>query len=242
MRIGVFSDVHANLEALTTVLELFWKQDVRWLLCCGDIVGYGPDPERCIDLVRASRAKVVAGNHDWAVVGQIGVGGFNPVAAQAVNWTQSRLDEHQLNYLRNLPLTDDVGPFHLVHSAPSDPSAWEYILTLEEAAAEMGSFISDICFIGHSHIPMAVERISGRQARLVTENPFELRPDARYLINVGSVGQPRNGDPRACCLILDWDERKAEFHRLKYDFTITQKKIAAAGLPQFLAERLSSGI
>ncbi len=241
MRIGIFSDVHANLEALVTVLELFRKEGVQWLLCCGDIVGYGPDPERCIELVRTSRAKVVAGNHDWAVAGRIGIGSFNPVAARAVSWTRDRLDEQLLGYLSNLPLTDDAGPFHFLHSAPSAPSEWEYIVTLEEAVAEMGSFITDICFIGHSHIPMAVERISGRQARIITENPFELRPDARYLINVGSVGQPRNGDPRACCLIIDWDERKAVFHRLKYDFTITQKKIAAAGLPAFLAERLATG-
>ncbi|MEO0026250.1 MAG: metallophosphoesterase family protein [candidate division WOR-3 bacterium] len=241
MRIGVFSDIHSNLEALTTVLDFFRKEGVQWLLCCGDVVGYGPDPERCIELVRTSRARVVAGNHDWAAAGRIGIGSFNPVAARAIRWTQNRLDERLLGYLSNLPLTDDLGPFHFLHSAPSAPSEWEYIVTLEAAAEEMGSFINDICFIGHSHIPMVVERISGRQAHIITENPFELRPDAKYLINVGSVGQPRNGDPRACCLIIDWEERRAEFHRLKYDFTTTQQKIIAAGLPESLAQRLATG-
>ncbi|MCX7733059.1 MAG: metallophosphoesterase family protein [candidate division WOR-3 bacterium] len=241
MRIGIFSDVHSNLEALVAVLSFFREKEVQWLLCCGDVVGYGPNPEKCIELVRISRAKVVAGNHDWAVAGRIGIGSFNSIAAQAVRWTQTRLKEQEISYLRNLPLTEDVGPFHLVHSAPSSPSLWEYITTLEDAEEEMGSFIADICFIGHTHIPFAVERISGRQARIITGSSFELRPDAKYLINVGSVGQPRNGDPRACCLVIDWDERRAEFHRLKYDFTITQKKITTAGLPAFLAERLATG-
>ncbi|MGC9111153.1 MAG: metallophosphoesterase family protein [candidate division WOR-3 bacterium] len=242
MLIGAFSDVHSNLEALRTVLDFFRRQGVQQLFCCGDIVGYGPDPEACIQLVRTAGARVVAGNHDWGVAGRTSIRHFNPVAAQAVHWTRNRLSPDDVDFLARLPLTVNFGPIQLVHSTPSSPEEWDYIFTLEDAAAEMGAYIADICLVGHTHIPMAVEKISGQPARMITGNHFPLRPDARYLINVGSVGQPRDGDPRACCVIIDLTRHELTFHHLTYDYRQTQKKIVAAGLPEYLAERLENGV
>jgi len=242
MLIGAFSDIHSNLEALTTVLDFFKRAGVQRLLCCGDLVGYGPDPHLCIELVRLARSLVVAGNHDYGVAGSTSINQFNQLAVTALHWTRHQLSESEITYLRNLPLMADFGQIHLVHSAPSAPAYWDYIHTLEDAEEEMGAFTSDICLIGHTHIPMVVEKISGKPARLIGDNVFPLRLEAKYLINVGSVGQPRDHDPRACCLIIDLDKHQAAFHRLNYDYPYTQQKIIAAGLPEYLSKRLDKGI
>lgn len=242
MLIGVFSDIHSNLEALTAVFDFFKANRVDLLLCCGDIVGYGPDPQACIEQLRSARIKVVAGNHDWGVTGRISIDHFNHLAARAIQWTKTQLSETEITYLRGLPLILDFGPIHLVHSAPSDPAGWDYIHTLDDAAEEMGAFTAQICLIGHTHIPMAVERIAGQRTRLITFNPFSIRENGKYLINVGGVGQPRDRDPRACCVIIDLIQKQVTFHRLVYDYTITQRKIATVGLPLYLAQRLEMGI
>ncbi|NPV14097.1 metallophosphoesterase [candidate division WOR-3 bacterium] len=241
MILGVLSDIHGNLEALTAVLQLFNEKGVQTVLCAGDIVGYGPDPERCIEQLQKIGAKTVAGNHEWGVLGRTDIDSFNHSARFAIKWTQKRLSAAQREYLGNLPLIYQFGPIHMVHAAPSDPSSWDYLLSLEDVAGEMGAFTQDICIVGHTHIPMAVERISGSRVQLKKADGFYIREDAKYLLNTGSVGQPRDGDTRACCLIINMTERSVSFYRVGYDIRATQQKMRQAGLPEELAERLARG-
>jgi diadenosine tetraphosphatase ApaH/serine/threonine PP2A family protein phosphatase len=241
VKVGIFSDVHANLEALLAVLEFFEKSDCSRLLCCGDLVGYGPDPAACIETVRRSRARVVCGNHDAAAVGRKDVGDFNSAAAEAIAWTRDALRESDTIYLENLPLTDRFAPFHIVHGSPSEPEAFEYILTLRDAVEAIGDSTESICVVGHTHLPLAVEEVNGSPAKALKGQRFEVREEGRYLVNVGSVGQPRDGDPRACCALYDANAGEFSFHRVPYDVAAVQAKIRQAGLPEFLAARLSSG-
>ncbi len=241
MVLGVLSDIHGNFEALKAVLDLFAQKGVQMVLCAGDVVGYGPDPQQCIETVQKIGAKTVAGNHEWGVLGRTNIDLFNPAARFAINWTKKQLSPEQVNYLANLPLIYQFGPIHMVHAAPSDPASWDYLLSLEDFAGEMGAFIQDICIVGHTHIPMAVERISGSGVQLKSGEGFYLRNDAKYLLNAGSAGQPRDGDPRACCLIVNLTERSVSFYRVEYDIRATQKKMRQVGLPEELAERLSRG-
>jgi diadenosine tetraphosphatase ApaH/serine/threonine PP2A family protein phosphatase len=241
MKTGIFSDVHGNLEALEAVVDALRSRGATRFICCGDVVGYGPDPNRCIDAIRGIDCDGVAGNHDWAVAGSVPIRDFNSAAASAAFWTQSKLTEPNRSYLEDLPLTCRKEPLVIVHSSPSAPAAWEYVLTLREAAAEMESFPVGVCVVGHSHQPLAVERVPGGPARLVRDDRFEIRPDAKYLVNAGSVGQPRDGDPRACCLLFDEENQTMTFLRVPYDIPTVQARIRAAGLPEYLARRLEAG-
>jgi diadenosine tetraphosphatase ApaH/serine/threonine PP2A family protein phosphatase len=241
MKVGIFSDVHGNLEALSAVLGLLKGKGAGSFVCCGDIVGYGPDPHACVRRVAALRGPVVAGNHDYGVLGRVALASFNAAARAALAWTAKQLTEDDDAYLDSLPLTQQLGSLYLVHSSPSAPEHWDYIFAVREAEEEMGYFSSIGCVIGHSHYPFVVERRSGEPARLLSGNSIKLRPDAKYLINVGSVGQPRDGDPRACCVLFDTETRVISFSRVEYEIPVVQAKILRAGLPEFLASRLSLG-
>ncbi len=241
MKLGIISDIHANLEALEAVLGALKDKGATRFICCGDVVGYGPDPNRCVEIVRELGCVAVAGNHDWGVVGRTPLTGFNPAARQAALWTQPLLAEPNRSYLGCLSLTADEGPLFIVHSSPSAPETWDYVLNVREAAHEIERCSSASCVAGHSHQPLAVERLPGRPARLVRRPSFPVRPDARYFINAGSVGQPRDGDPRACCLLYDDDTRTMAYIRVPYDIAAVQAKIRAAGLPEPLAARLATG-
>ena len=241
MKLGIFSDVHGNLEALEAVVRVLRDRGATRFICCGDIVGYGPDPNLCVETIRRMRCTSVAGNHDYGVVGKSPLDGFNSAAAQAMLWTRNLLTESNRLYLENLSLTADDGPLLVVHSSPSAPDAWEYVLTLREAADEMECYPDDVCLVGHSHQPLVVERAAGGQARMVKQDSFKLQPDIKYFINAGSVGQPRDGDPRACGLIYDTGAQTITRYRVPYDIAAVQAKIRAAGLPEFLASRLELG-
>lgn len=242
MKLGAISDVHANLEALTAVLDFFRQEGVEQVISLGDLVGYGPDPEACIELLQEVQARVVAGNHDWGVLGKTPISRFNHLAVAAIKWTQKRLKpEHHL-FLSSLPLTLNLYSLHLVHASPSTPQNWEYIFTIEEAFSELRACPFEICFVGHTHRPLIVEKPASEPARVIPLPAFSLQPDARYLINIGSVGQPRDGDPRACCAIIDLKRKWVSFHRIPYAITTTQKKLFTFGLPRPLIERLELGI
>ncbi len=241
MKLGIFADVHGNLEALEAVVRLLRDRGATGFICCGDTVGYGPDPNLCVETVRRMHCTCVAGNHDYGAVGKVRVDRFNSPATQALLWTRTQLTESNRLYLENLPLTAEEGSLLVVHSSPSAPDAWKYVLTAREAAAEMEHYAGGACVVGHSHQPLAVERLPGKPGRLVRPDGFALRPYAKYFISAGSVGQPRDGDPRACCLLYDDDTQGVTYFRVPYDIPAVGAKIRAAGLPEYLASRLESG-
>ncbi len=224
MRVAIVSDIHSNLEAFTIVLKRIEKENVDQIFCLGDIVGYGPNPNECVDLVRKYSSQVVMGNHDSAVVCQTDTLLFNVFAREATEWTRGVISDDNYEYLLSLPLKISVENVLLVHSTPLIPEDWNYILTQYGAEKQFNYFSEDVCFVGHSHRPGVFKSI-----------------DDRMIINVGSVGQPRDGNPDSCFLIYDTETREYEFIRESYDIQNVYRKIIAAGLNEFLGERLLSG-
>jgi len=205
------------------------------------VVGYGADPVACLEELTRIASACVAGNHDHAATGLLDDGWFNPFARVAVQWTARQLSRHHRKVINALPLITTVEDATLVHSSPVDPSEWEYLIDREDGVAAFRSFPTRLCFVGHSHLSAVwCEAPEGYDfSREVTS--VALKPEHRYLINVGSVGQPRDRDPRASCAIWDTQAQTVEIRRVPYDLTTTQSKIRAAGLPRILADRLSHG-
>lgn len=235
----MISDVHSNLEALERVIESVEKSVDRWV-CLGDLVGYGANPNECVEIVRDLTSYVIAGNHDRAAVGLTSTDYFNPLAKSAIVWTGRMLRKENRKYLKNLELTLRLGNSYFTHSSPSNPSAWQYIFSLDDAVYEFSHFKEKTCFIGHSHLAFAIREHEG-EYQIIEDSRFSLTENHRYLINVGSVGQPRDLDPRACCVLWDDEVGTLQFVRVEYDIEKVQKKIVDAGLPQFLADRLKYG-
>lgn len=241
MKLGLFSDVHSNLEALKAVLSVLEGAGVNRYVCCGDIVGYGPDPNKCVELVRGLKPVCVAGNHDCGVTGRTQTIRFNSTAKQALEWTGGQLTRANRLYLESLPLAERFDHLFIVHSSPSEPDEWAYVFSPREAEEEMEFYSETICLAGHSHQPFAAWRLPVEQAQFIKEDSFKIDPGAKYFINLGSVGQPRDGNPHACCAVYNLRTSTIAFHRVAYDIAATQKKIRAAGLPEYLAERLGDG-
>lgn len=244
-RIAVLSDIHSNLEALEAVLAEV-RAEAAHVYVCGDLVGYGADPEAVLERVSGlPLLGMVAGNHDLAAVGRFPVGWFNPLAAAAIRWTAERLTPEARETLRGLEPLERARDALLVHGSVVAP-AEEYLLP-NDAPAAGRSFEREgfrLCFFGHTHVPTVFERGDGGRvvARWVEGEPrVELREDRRYLLNPGSVGQPRDGDPRAAFLLFDTEARTVEWRRVPYDVATAQRKILAAGLPAPLADRLGEG-
>lgn len=241
MRYGLISDIHGNLEALQAVLKELEKQDVDEILCLGDIIGYGPDPEKCLQLVREHASIILAGNHDHAPLGLVDVTYFNVHARRAVEWTAAEISEETRTFLENCPLIHRFEQFTIVHSTPANPPAWEYILSIDDALENFPYFDNRCCFIGHSHVPAIISQSSEQQIRVRRVNRLKLEEDHKYIINIGSVGQPRDLDPRAAFAVFDDESFVYELHRVSYDIGKVQRKILNRGLPPFLAERLALG-
>jgi len=244
MRYAVLSDIHGNLTAFQAVLQdIEAKGGVQCIWCLGDIVGYGPDPKECIELLRQYDHLCVAGNHDWGAIAKIDIDDFNPEAAAACCWTGRQLDRQEVDYLANLPLMVSEGDFTLVHGSPREP-IWEYLVSTYIAKVSFDYFMTKFCLVGHSHVPIFFEYpASGGECLL-----HELMPDAtinlsvnRLIINPGGLGQPRDGDPRASYAIYDSDSNVIWHYRVPYDVTITQQRMKEYGLPHRLAARLSYG-
>ena len=242
MRYGIFSDVHSNTEALDAVLALFKKEGVERYLCVGDIVGYGAEPGECIRTIRDLPCEgIVGGNHDWASVGLLSLEWFNPVAREAVLWTQKVLQPEESQFLQCLRSASLLGDITLVHGSLDSPEEFRYIYDVESATETLRRLQTKICFVGHSHLPMILSiDVEGKIDSYGTPR-VALKKECRYLVNVGSVGQPRDGDPRAVCVIFDSESSCVEIQRTPYDIPSTQKKILKAGLPSVLASRLSEG-
>ena len=244
MRYAVISDIHSNLTAFQAVLQdIEARGGFELIWCLGDIVGYGPDPRECIELLRQYDHICVAGNHDLGSIGKIGIDDFNPEAAVACRWTGQQLDQQDMDYIANLPFIKIDGDFTLAHGSPREP-IWEYVISVPVAKASFKYFSTNFCLVGHSHVPMVFEAIATRGDCLVHEFPVDTPLSLngnRLVINPGGVGQPRDGDPRASYAIYDSDREVIWHHRVSYDIASVQQRMREYGLPYQLAARLSHG-
>ncbi|HEX7319591.1 MAG TPA: metallophosphoesterase family protein [bacterium] len=241
MKAAIISDIHSNLEALQAVLKDIKKRRIKSIYCLGDLVGYGANPNECIAIVSQESDATIAGNHDYAAVNKTDISTFNPVAAEAIRWTQKKLTEDSKKILSKLPLTHSTGDLLLVHGSPNKPEQWHYLFALDDFHHQFSAFMEQLCFVGHSHIPSAVFQDTNSYTDFLRENPFPLLKKRRYIINVGSVGQPRDLDPRASYAIYDGNNDSLEIIRVEYNIPLAEQKIVKAGLPEVLAERLSAG-
>jgi diadenosine tetraphosphatase ApaH/serine/threonine PP2A family protein phosphatase len=242
MRVAVISDIHANLHAVEAVLREIDAEEPDALWCLGDLVGYGPRPNECCAIVEERADVCLVGNHDLVCLGRIGLEEFNHEAAAAAEWTRGQLDERSREFLDSLSPSAAVEQAQLFHASARDP-IWDYVLTDEAALATLLLTTAPLVLVGHSHVALAVELrdeglLSGGLAPAGTERELD---GARRLMNPGSIGQPRDGDPRAAWLLLDFERRFASFRRVAYPIEETQDEMRAAGLPEALAARLDHG-
>lgn len=244
MRYGVLSDIHGNLEALDAVLGALADERIDRYLCLGDIVGYGADPNACLERVSGLTTDVIAGNHDHAAIGRLDIATFNRYAAEAALWTRRQLTPAGRRYLGALPYTWRKDDLFAVHGSPANPEDWIYLTSLWLADEAFDAMPGDtvLCVLGHTHAPGIFEKQAAEdRSRQVPAAALELAPECRYIVNVGSVGQPRDGDPRAAYCVFDSAEKRVEIKRVDYDIETAQRKIRDAGLPEMLAERLEYG-
>ena len=241
MRYGFFSDVHSNLEALGSAIEDFQKEKLQKIFFLGDAVGYGPDPNECVELIQKIASKPLMGNHDYAALDMMETSWFNQYAKEAIAWTKEKLNEKNFHILSEYVMDNRFNLFHMVHSTPKDPQGWDYIFDLDEAEENFGFFQTRVCLVGHSHRPFIIKKYDGKHCFLNDGTSVKIEEEFKYLINIGAVGQPRDGDNRACYLIYEDEEKIAQLKRVKYDIKKTQKKMRKAKLPQFLIERLYYG-
>ena len=242
MRVAVISDIHGNAHALDAVLKAVEAEGVDALWSLGDVVGYGPRPNRCCATVQAAADIGLRGNHDLACLGMLDVQDFSPDAAASARWTSGVLENDARRYLESLAEEAQVGAVGLYHGSPRDP-IWEYVLGDATAAACFAAVEDELILVGHSHVPLGYslrsELIGGGHAPGDTELDLS---SARWLLNPGSVGQPRDGDPRAAWLLLDLEAKSAAFRRVAYPVERTQTEIRERGLPESLGLRLAHGI
>jgi predicted phosphodiesterase len=249
MRILIISDIHANLTALEAVLSDAGLIDAVW--CLGDLVGYGPEPNECVARVRSLPNLVcIIGNHDSAVLDQIDPYSFNSEARQAIEWTKRALTESSLAFLRSLPEKDDSRQLYtglenhitLAHGSPRQP-VWEYLLDLHNATQNFDHFDTAYCFVGHTHLPIIFHHLENNRSTrpLIPDPNAQILLSPRAIINPGSVGQPRDRDPRASYMLYDPYKEALEYHRVKYDIEKVQERMRLAGLPERHIKRLESG-
>jgi predicted phosphodiesterase len=243
MRVLLISDIHANLVALNAVLAAAGDHDAVW--CLGDVVGYGPAPNECVERLRELDPICLAGNHDWATLGKLDIQEFNPDARRAILWTRAVLKPENRDWLTPRPDStrlprDDIA---LVHGSPRRP-IWEYILSTSTAAENMTHFDTSVCLFGHTHVPMLYRQEGDdkqvKAQRLVEGEPLSLVK--KMLLNPGSVGQPRDRDPRAAYAVIELETRTLTYHRIGYDIAATQHAMIEANLPRRLIERLNYGV
>jgi diadenosine tetraphosphatase ApaH/serine/threonine PP2A family protein phosphatase len=241
VRVAVISDIHANLHALEAVLAAIDRDPPDRLWCLGDLVGYGPRPNECCRIAAERADLCLIGNHDLGVLGDLSLAEFAPDAAFAARWTRERLEDEARAYLAGLSATAVVEGAELFHGSPRDP-VWEYVLSADAADAALERTSAPVVLVGHSHVALAIARVDGSLGGGLAPDgtSFELT-GARWLLNPGSVGQPRDGDPRAAYLELDLGRGSAAFRRVPYPIERTQAELRDAGLPEPLAARLAHG-
>jgi|YelNatPaOPRAMG01_1025707.scaffolds.fasta_scaffold01363_9 predicted phosphodiesterase len=240
MKYAILSDLHANLEAVQAVLEHARQQQCTHYVCLGDIVGYGPNPREVLQVVRDLHCPVVMGNHDEYACNDLHLTGFNPMASEGIKWTRDQLTADEKAWLRELKYMRNVESFAIVHATLDLPEKWAYVFDKFAAAASINYQRTPVCFNGHTHVPVAFVRgptgiIGGLYSKI------KIEAGKKYFINAGSIGQPRDRNPKAAYVTFDLTQNLIELHRVDYDFTAVQKKIRAAGLPESLADRLALG-
>ncbi|MFC2011002.1 metallophosphoesterase family protein [Chloroflexota bacterium] len=244
MRYAIIADIHANLAAFTAVLDDIQRRGgVEKMWCLGDIVGYGPDPHECLELLLQTNHICIAGNHDWSAIGKIDTTKFNPDVAIACRWTAQQLSSTDIEYLKNLPLIMEEGDFTLAHGSPKEP-IWEYLISTGAAKENFTYFKTQFCVVGHTHVPLVFsysESSACSSNQFLTNIGLALGKN-RLIINPGSVGQPRDGDPQASYAIYDSEIRLVRLYRVPYDIQATQDRMVERGLPMRLVARLSQGV
>lgn len=241
MRYGIFSDIHSNLEAFKAVTKALRHGKVDKYLCGGDVVGYGANPKEAIENVKAIAEVTVAGNHDWACVDLFSTTYFNPVAYEAIIWTRDNLDDLGRYFLQSLKLVFKNEDLTLVHGTLVNPNEFDYLIDIDTASGTFGLLETKLCFVGHSHAPGIFVR-EDNNILYLEESLIEIKDANKYIVNVGSVGQPRDGDPRAAYCVYDTETKLVEIKRVEYDVETARKKIVNSGLPKFLGERLLVGM
>jgi len=239
MRFAIFSDIHANLEALEAVLADARQRKCTHFVCLGDVVGYNANPHECLERVRELDCPTVKGNHDEQASISRFPTDFNQLAERAIKWTRDKLTEKDKQWLRDLPFQKQVRDFTIVHATLDTPEQWGYVFNNLDAAASFTYQHTTICFFGHTHVPMVFIRDEGVRRELIDH--VRIEPAKKYFINVGSVGQPRDGNCRAAYCVYDVENNLVQQIRIKYDLATAQKKVIEAGLPRPLAERLAMG-
>lgn len=241
-RFAIFSDIHANLAALKALLYEAESLNVDSLFCCGDVVGYGAEPNECCEMLRERGIAAVMGNHDYAALHPAESADFNPIARTAIQWTHDQLTPENTLFLSKLPFVLEHGILTFAHASPIEPKRWRYVLNLIDALDLFNQSKGWVSFIGHSHQPFAIELDNGQMHVMDVESgEVKLNVANRYLVNVGSVGQPRDRNPRLCFVTMDMKTRILKFHRLPYPVALSQNSILLMGLPSELSERLKFG-
>ncbi|HRQ90426.1 MAG TPA: metallophosphoesterase family protein [Bacteroidia bacterium] len=239
MKYAIFGDIHANLEAFQAVLAHATGQGCTDHVCVGDIVGYSANPKECLQIVREMGCPVVKGNHDEEAVLDTSLEGLNPLARQAMEWTRAQLDPDEQAFLRGLKLVRQVRDFTIVHATLDTPGSWTYVTNKFDAMASFSYQFTQLCFYGHTHTPRIY--VKADTVDPIEELTVKLEMGRKYFINVGSAGQPRDGDWRASYATYDLASQEVVIHRIEYDIQMAQDKIIEAGLPEMLAHRLSLG-
>ncbi len=240
MRYGIYSDIHANLEALQAVFARLEQEKIDQYICLGDIVGYGANPKECIQMVLDKKSLVIAGNHDYAVAGKLNLDFFNHFAREAAMWTRKQLTNDEKQFLANLDLVQVIQDIlTIVHGTLNFPEMFDYIQTSYDAHLSLELLETPVCFFGHSHVPITF--LQGQTVSFSMDEEITIEKNRKTLINVGSVGQPRDENPMASCAIYDAEAGKVSIHRVEYDIEGAIEKIIKAGLPEILGERLRYG-
>ena len=238
--IAIVSDILGNREALAATLADAAEVGATEVVCLGDVVGYGADPNWCAERIREAAGGTVLGNHDAAILEPPEARSFNPAAQDAVAWTRERLTEDNLALLRAAPLETIWNDARFVHASPVSPSSWRYVLSPDDALEAFAAYRETVCFIGHSHVPLWVV-LQDEALAVVPADELVIPPEGRALVNVGSVGQPRDGDWRASYALYEPEARRITGRRVEYDLEAAATKIVRAGLPAVLARRLAAG-
>ena len=238
---GIFSDIHSNLSALQTVLASMQEYGVERRVCLGDLVGYCADADACVKLVQTKSDICLLGNHDSVALKREASLHFNQYARLAIEWTQQKLSKESLDFMKKLPYIAEENDFCFAHASPKDPAGWPYVASLDEAVEAFDFFAGKACFVGHTHSPVIVAMVEGEGPMVIEDDHYVAKDGERLLVNVGSVGQPRDRNPQACWCLVKTDPLEVRFIRMPYDISATQENMRKEGFPHFLIQRLMEG-